>query len=85
MPPEQSWPMVVRRARIAAKGDLVMKTAHNRLLLCSLAAVACGSGCAGLRPGTTAPDFTLTSLAGEDFSLSQFKGRPVVLTYFATW
>ncbi len=62
-----------------------MKTAYNRILLCSLAALVCGSGCSGLRPGATAPDFTLTSLAGEDVSLSQFKGRPVVLSYFATW
>ena len=62
-----------------------MKTAYNRLLLCSLAALGCGSGCAGLRPGTAAPDFTLVSLAGEDVRLSQFKGRPVVLSYFATW
>ena len=62
-----------------------MKIAYNRLLLCSLAAVASGGGCSGLRPGTAAPDFTLTSLAGENVSLSQFKGRPVVLTYFATW
>ncbi len=62
-----------------------MKTICNRLLLCSLAVVTCGSGCSGLRPGTAAPDFTLVSLAGENVSLSQFKGRPVVLSYFATW
>ncbi len=62
-----------------------MKNAHNRILFCSLAALACGGGCSGLRPGTAAPDFTLTSLAGEHVSLSQFKGRPVVLAYFATW
>ncbi len=54
-------------------------------VLASAAVVALGSGCAGLRPGTAAPDFTLASLAGEDVSLSQFKGRPVVLSYFATW
>ncbi len=62
-----------------------MNTAYNRILYCSLALLACGSGCSGLRPGATAPDFTLVSLAGEDVSLLQFKGRPVVLTYFATW
>ncbi len=62
-----------------------MKTTYNRLLLCSFAAVACGCGSSGLRPGTAAPGFTLVSLAGEDVSLSQFKGRPVVLSYFATW
>ncbi len=62
-----------------------MKNAHTRILFCSLAAVACGSGCSGLRPGVAAPEFTLASLAGEDVSLSQYKGRPVVLSYFATW
>ncbi len=62
-----------------------MKIAHNRILLCSLAALACDSGCSGLRPGVAAPGFTLASLGGEDVSLSQFQGRPVVLTYFATW
>jgi len=62
-----------------------MKIADTRILLCSLAALACGSGCSGLRSGTVAPDFTLVSLAGDDVRLSQFKGRPVVLSYFATW
>ena len=62
-----------------------MKIAHTQILLCSFAAIAFGSGCSGLRPGTVAPEFTLASLAGGDVSLSQFKGRPVVLTYFATW
>ncbi len=75
----------VRTGRIAAKGSPDMKIAHNRILLCSLAALACGAGCSGLRPGTAAPEFTLVSLAGGDVSLSQFKGRPVVLSYFATW
>ncbi len=62
-----------------------MKIAHNRILFCSLAALTCSSGCSGLRPGVAAPEFTLVSLAGDDVSLSQFKGRPVVLSYFATW
>ena len=62
-----------------------MKIVYTWLLLCWLSTLACGAGCSGLRPGTAAPDFTLVSLAGEDVSLSQFKGRPVVLSYFATW
>ena len=56
----------VRTGTIALKGDAIMKTAHTRFLFCSLAALACGAGCSGLRPGTAAPDFTLVSLAGED-------------------
>ena len=32
-----------------------------------------------------APDFTLTTLTGETFSLSAARGRPVVLNFWATW
>ena len=34
--------------------------------------------------GTVAPDFTLTDQNGKQTSLSQFKGRPVVLTFLYT-
>jgi thiol-disulfide isomerase/thioredoxin len=32
-----------------------------------------------------APDFTLCSIDGKPVSLSQFRGKPVVLTFFASW
>jgi thioredoxin-dependent peroxiredoxin len=32
--------------------------------------------------GSTAPDFTLPSDAGEDVTLSSFRGRPVVLYFY---
>lgn len=32
-----------------------------------------------------APDFTLTSLDGEDFTLSEHRGEVVVLNFWATW
>ncbi|MEL6344477.1 MAG: hypothetical protein AAFV53_15270 [Myxococcota bacterium] len=35
--------------------------------------------------GTDAPDFTLTGLDGETYTLSDQRGQPVVLAYFATW
>lgn len=36
--------------------------------------------------GHLAPDFTLTTLSGEDVTLSDFRGRqPVVLNFWATW
>jgi len=44
---------------------------------------------AGLPPapavGHPAPDFTLTSLSGETFTLSSLRGTPVVLNFWATW
>jgi peroxiredoxin len=37
------------------------------------------------RPGQTAPDFTLTMVDGEEFSLKAHRGKVVQLTFFATW
>jgi len=33
----------------------------------------------------SAPDFTLPDLEGQMWSLSQFRGRPVLLFFWATW
>ncbi|RME43798.1 MAG: TlpA family protein disulfide reductase [Chloroflexi bacterium] len=35
--------------------------------------------------GFLAPDFTATTLTGETVTLSQLRGRPVVLNFWATW
>ena len=35
--------------------------------------------------GAIAPDFTLTNLDGESVTLSQFRGQPVVVNFWATW
>src|SRR5689334_25351985 len=35
--------------------------------------------------GAPAPDFELTSLTGETIRLSQFQGRPVLLSMGASW
>lgn len=35
--------------------------------------------------GETAPDFTLKNLSDQDITLSSFKGKPVVLNFWATW
>jgi len=41
---------------------------------------------AGVGPGQTAPDFQLPPVGGgKAFNLSQFKGKPVVLVFWATW
>jgi len=36
-------------------------------------------------PASAAPDFTLTTLAGDSVALSSLKGRPVFLNFWATW
>ena len=35
--------------------------------------------------GYPAPDFTLATLDGEEFTLSSLRGTPVVLNFWATW
>lgn len=35
--------------------------------------------------GKIAPDFTLLDVDGKSYTLSDFRGHPVVLSYFATW
>jgi peroxiredoxin len=35
--------------------------------------------------GSRAPNFTLKNLKGEDVSLSQFRGRKVILNFWASW
>ncbi|MGE7914547.1 redoxin domain-containing protein [Lysinibacillus xylanilyticus] len=39
----------------------------------------------GLKNGDTPPDFTLTSLDGEEVTLSDLRGKKVVLNFWATW
>jgi cytochrome c biogenesis protein CcmG/thiol:disulfide interchange protein DsbE len=44
---------------------------------------------AGLPPapaiGHPAPDFTLPTVAGDTFTLSALRGKPVILNFWATW
>ncbi|SHF11916.1 Peroxiredoxin [Desulfofundulus australicus DSM 11792] len=39
----------------------------------------------GTEVGQRAPGFTLTTTGGKEVSLSNFRGRPVVLNFWATW
>jgi peroxiredoxin len=49
--------------------------------------VTAGAGALPPAPavGHPAPDFTLTTAAGEMFKLSDLRGTPVVLNFWATW
>jgi peroxiredoxin len=35
--------------------------------------------------GSVAPDFTLRGVDQKEYTLSEFRGRPVVLNFFASW
>ncbi len=36
-------------------------------------------------PGALAPDFTLTTLDGGEITLSELRGQPVIVNFWATW
>ncbi len=61
------------------KFTLVLAAISIFLLSCG------GTDNQSLRVGSSAPDFTLKTINGEDLSLSSFKGEPVVLNFWATW
>jgi len=40
---------------------------------------------ADMKPGTTAPDFSMTDMAGSTIKLSDYKGHPFILKLATTW
>jgi cytochrome oxidase Cu insertion factor (SCO1/SenC/PrrC family) len=54
--------------------------AAGLLIGCMLAAAS--ASFAAVQVGQVAPDFRLPLLTGKEISLSQFKGRPIVLDFW---
>ena len=55
------------------------------IVIIALVAALAVTGCSSIAPGGKAPDFTLKGLDGEEYSLSDYEGSPIVLNFFATW
>lgn len=53
-------------------------------LVVALAVISVGPR-TGVKEGALAPDFTLESLDGSQVSLADFRGRPVLINFWATW
>jgi len=55
------------------------------ILLLPLAACGAQESAVGVEVGQQAPDFTLELHGGGSVTLSELRGKPVVLNFFATW
>lgn len=81
------------RCRAAARGEqwpTILPVALGFLVLATLFSIGLVQGGAhlgapGLRPGRVAPDFSLTTFDGAIVRLSDYRGRPVVLNFWASW
>jgi thiol-disulfide isomerase/thioredoxin len=61
-------------------GDLDLEAADTSVETPALEGFA-----VGLQPGDLAPDFSFSSFEGERLRLSDFRGRPVLVNFWATW
>ncbi len=56
------------------------------LFFCLVIAIALmTTNCSAIKPGGKAPDFTLINLDGEPVSLTDYRGTPVMLNFWASW
>jgi thiol-disulfide isomerase/thioredoxin len=60
------------------------KTAAT-LLMIGVVMLACQLSGSGTGVNNAAPDFTLNTVGGRSIQLSEFKGRPVMINFWATW
>jgi thiol-disulfide isomerase/thioredoxin len=64
----------------------VPRTLRPRLASIALAVVALSLAAPGARAGgTLAPQFSVRGLDGKHLRLSDYRGRPVILDFWATW
>ncbi len=63
---------------------LIFSVAFSGVLLSGCVSSGTASG-HGPEIGKLAPDFTLNGLDGQEVSLSDLRGKPVLLNFWATW
>jgi len=66
------------------KGPIILR-AGRIVLVFVLAVVTTQAQAAMPKPGSAAPDFTLASSSGKNLRLSEYRGRVVMINFWATW
>ena len=62
--------------------NIIRKIIYSSLLIISVLLSGCGNN---TDPNINAPDFTLKDLSGNSVSLHQYRGKVVLLDFWATW
>ena len=57
---------------------------NSRLAIC-VAFLLLGGAAGAVAPGDPAPDFTLTDLTGKNLHLADYRGKLVLLNFWASW
>ena len=55
------------------------------MAIATIVLVAACSQSSAIEVGKTAPDFTLKNLDGQNTSLADFRGKAIILNFFASW
>jgi peroxiredoxin len=74
-----------RLAMQAANANRVVITKDAPGQTAAVGATGGGENAATILRGKMAPGFTLVDLSGKKVSLSDYKGRPVLVNFWATW
>ncbi len=61
------------------------KREESQLQKPSASEISKASAKTGLQKGSMAPDFTLTTLTGDRAKLSDYRGKKVIVNFWATW
>ena len=64
---------------------IIMLTILVLVLASGLVMTGCSGPTQGAQVGKLAPGFQLTDLDGQSVSLSDFRGKPVLLNFWASW
>ncbi len=77
--------LCIRRWSSPGRGILLALLVLASSLLCWGKAVSLAPRGEGLGVGKAAPDFITSTLDGQRLTLEMYRGRPIVLNFWATW
>jgi len=80
-----SWGRVVWGHKCSGQAGSLGRLSRFFVVLCLVFLCSCSGGSPSFVPGEVAPDFTLRDTAGNVRRLSEFRGKVVLLNFWASW